>query len=99
MKVALAINGVDVPLKAFLEEFYSKTLAGMVSSLKGAEEIKSLEIFMEGKKVRLTLNGKPISMNPFTNAIFASTLKGMVMYLKNMKRLKDMKTLSLRLER
>lgn len=99
MKVIMAVNGADVPLKAFLVDFYSNTLSGMVASLKGAEEIEKLEVVLEGKKVKLTLNGKPISMNPFTNAIFASTLSGMVMYLKGMKRLKDMKSLSFKLEK
>ena len=43
-RASLYINGVPTPLSAFPKEFITNTILGMVSSLKGVGEVKSLDI-------------------------------------------------------
>lgn len=47
--VDLLINEAHIPLNLFIKNFIAKTLLGMVSSLKGTEEIKSLHISLRRK--------------------------------------------------
>jgi len=42
--VDLLVNEAHVPLKLFVKSFMAKTILGMVSSLKGVKEVKSLHI-------------------------------------------------------
>lgn len=43
-EVSVTVNGKTIPLGRFAKEIVSQTLTGMISSLKGVEEIKSIEI-------------------------------------------------------
>ena len=40
----IKVNGKQIPLTEFPEEIIKNTLQGMISSLKGVDEIKELEI-------------------------------------------------------
>ena len=42
--VSIKVNGKDIPLTGFPEEFIANTIIGMISSLKGVDEIKDVEI-------------------------------------------------------
>ena len=42
--VELLVNETYIPINPFIKSFIAKTLLGMVSSLKGIKEIKSLHI-------------------------------------------------------
>jgi molybdopterin-guanine dinucleotide biosynthesis protein B len=42
--IQIWINGTPIPTNPFVKEFISKTLLGMVSALKGVQEVKSLQI-------------------------------------------------------
>jgi len=42
--VTVVLNGKYLPVKGFVQEFISGGVLGMVSSLKGAEDIKTLEV-------------------------------------------------------
>jgi molybdopterin-guanine dinucleotide biosynthesis protein B len=46
-EIALFVNGTPVPLSPFVREFMAKTLEGMISALKGIEEVKSLNIWLK----------------------------------------------------
>ncbi len=46
-EIALFVNDTPVPLSPFVREFMAKTLEGMVSALKGIEEVKSLNIWLK----------------------------------------------------
>ena len=47
--VELFINDTYIPIKLFVREFLARSLIGMVSSLKGVKEIKSLNISLRRK--------------------------------------------------
>jgi len=47
--VSLFINGKKVPIKFFVKDIIAKVLLAMVSTLKGVEEVKSLDISIRNK--------------------------------------------------
>ena len=47
--IELFINDAFIPIKLFVKDIMAKTLLGMVSSLKGVKEIKSLHISLRRK--------------------------------------------------
>jgi len=46
-RITLKIDGRTVPLKPFIRDFLSRSIKGMVSSLKGCEKPKKIEIYIE----------------------------------------------------
>jgi hypothetical protein len=45
--ITIKINGEKIPLSEFPAEFIKNTIAGMLSSLKGIDEINTVEIKFE----------------------------------------------------
>lgn len=45
--VKLIVNGKEIPIKGFVQDFIAKTVLGMVSSLKGVEEPKRIELLIK----------------------------------------------------
>ena len=43
----LEINKASIKLNPFAEQFLTRTVVGAVSSLKGAENIRDLELYLE----------------------------------------------------
>ncbi len=81
-KATLKVNGISIDMNPFVEEFLSRTVVGAVTSLKGVEDIKKLEVRQKKGNVQITVNGKDIPLTPFPNDIIARTLAGMVCSLK-----------------
>jgi hypothetical protein len=81
-KAALKVNGNEIDLTGFPEEFVAKTVAGAVSSLKKVEEIKELDLTMNFGKVKIFVNRNQVPIGPFPTLIFVNTLAGMVATLK-----------------
>ena len=81
-KATLTVNGNNIELTEFPLEFVTVTLAGAVSTLKKAEEIKDLDLTLNHGKVKLNVNAKPIPLGPFANLAMAKLLDGLVASLK-----------------
>ena len=49
--VQIKVNGKDLPLNPFIQDFLGNTLYGMLRSLKGVkvEEVRNMEITVEKK--------------------------------------------------
>ena len=45
--VTLKVNGKSIPLNAFLKSYFTRTLQGMVSSLKGCDSPRKIEVKIE----------------------------------------------------
>lgn len=69
-------------MNRFVEEFLSHTVVGAVSSLRGTESIRKLEIHQQKDNVEITVNSSEIPLTPFPNDIIANTLLGLVSSLK-----------------
>lgn len=49
-KVSLNVDGKPIPLSPFVSDILTKTIKGMLSSLKGCETSNRIEILMEGEE-------------------------------------------------
>ena len=90
-KATLWVNNVTVELNPFVEEFLAHTVAGAVSALKGAEDIRSLELHLEQGNIKIIVNGHELPLTPFPNNIIANTLTGLVSSLKVVYRIESLK--------
>jgi hypothetical protein len=91
LKAELAINNVSVELNPFVEEFLTRTVVGAVSSLKGAKNIRDLELYLERGNVKLVVNGKELPLTPFPRDIITNTITGLVSSLKGVGKIDSLK--------
>ena len=87
----LEVNNESVKLNPFVEEFLSRTVVGAVSCLKGAENIRDLELYLERGDVKLLFNGNELPLTPFPKEILTSTIIGLVSSLKGMGKIDSLK--------
>ena len=78
----LEINNVSVELNPFAEQFLTRTVVGAVSSLKGAENIRDLELYLKRGDVKLIVNGNELPLTPFPKDVITNTITGLVSSLK-----------------
>jgi hypothetical protein len=90
-KANLWVNGLPVDLNPFVEEFLARTVTGAVSSLKGAEDIRRLELYLERGDVRIIINEGELSLTPFPSDIIASTVTGLVSSLKEIDKIESLR--------
>lgn len=86
-RATLKVNEKAIAINPFVEEFLARTTVGAVASLRGAEDIRSLEIHQDKGNVRIEVNGKDIPLTPFPNDIISSTLVGLVSPLKGISKI------------
>ena len=91
LRAELAVNKVSIKLNPFVEEFLTRTVVGAVSSLRGAENIRDLELYLERGDVRLVVNGDELSLTPFPKEIITNTITGLVSSLKNVGKIDSLK--------
>jgi len=91
LKAKLEINNVSVELNPFAEGFLARTVAGAVSSLRGAENIRDLELYLEGGDVKLVVNGNEIPLTPFPREVITNTITGLVSSLKGISKIESLK--------
>jgi hypothetical protein len=72
-------------------------VVGAVSSLKGVENIRGLELYLERHDVRIVVNGSELPLTPFPKQIIANTIAGLVSPLKGVDEVDSLK-ISIRAE-
>ena len=87
----LWVNDASVELNAFVEEFLASTVIGAASALKGGEDIKNLELYLDEGVPRVIVNGKELPLTAFPNEIIANTLIGLVSSLKGVDRVSNLR--------
>jgi len=91
LKAELEINNVSVELNPFAEGFLARIVVGAVSSLRGAENIRNLELYLEGGDVKLVVNGNEIPLTPFPREVITNTITGLVSSLKGISKIESLK--------
>ena len=91
LKAELEINNVSVELNPFVEEFLTRTVVGAVSSLKGTENIRDLELYLEGGDVKIVVNGNELPLTPFPTDIITNTITGLVSSLKGVDKIDSLR--------
>jgi hypothetical protein len=90
-RAELVVNKVPVKLNPFAEQFLARTVVGAVSSLKGSEDIRDLELHLERGDVKLVVNGNELPLTPFPKEIFTNTITGLVSSLKGVGKIDSLK--------
>ncbi|HEU65487.1 MAG TPA: hypothetical protein ENN57_02325 [Chloroflexi bacterium] len=91
LRAELVVNDASLELNPFVEEFLTRTVVGAASSLKGAENIRALELYLEGDDVTLVVNGNELPLTPFPKEIITSTITGLVSSLKDVGKIDSLK--------
>ena len=86
-KAKLKVNKVSIELKPFVEQFLARIMYGAVSSLKEAEDIQDIELYLEHDDVDIIVNGKELILTPFPKDIISNTLVGLVSSLKGISKI------------
>jgi hypothetical protein len=90
-KAELEINNVSVELNPFAVESLARTVVGAVSSLKGAENIQDLELYLEQDDVKIVVNGNELPLTPFPADIITNTITGLVSSLKGVDKIDSLR--------
>jgi len=91
LRAELVVNKVSIALNPFAEQFLARTVVGAVSSLKGAENIQGLELYLERGDVKLVVNGDELPLTPFPKDIITNTITGLVSSLKGVGKIDSLK--------
>ena len=91
LRAELAINKESIELNPFIEEFLARTVVGAVSSLRGAENIRDMELYLERGDVKLFVNGNELSLTPFPRDIITNTITGLVSSLKGVSKIDSLR--------
>ncbi|MCJ7668901.1 MAG: hypothetical protein MUO61_00075 [Dehalococcoidia bacterium] len=87
----LAVNKVSIKLNPFAGQFLTRTVVGAVSSLKGVENIRDMELYLERGDVKLVVNGNELLLTPFPKEILTNTITGLVSSLKGVGKIDSLK--------
>ena len=90
-QTSLLVNNAPIPTDYFVAEFIEHTVAGMMASLEGTGEIKSLDITIDADNVTINLNDAPVPVNVFVSKIVKNTITGMVSSLKGVSEINQVK--------
>lgn len=91
LRAELVVNNVSIELNPFVEEFLTRTVVGAVSSLRGAEDIRDLELYLERGDVKIVVNGNELPLTPFPKDIITNTIIGLVSSLKGVGKIESLK--------
>ena len=87
----LVVNKASIKLNPFADEFLARTVVGAVSSLKGAGNIRDLELYLERDDVKIVVNGNELPLTPFPQEILTNTITGLVSSLKGVGKIDSLK--------
>jgi len=90
-QVSLWVNDECIDIDYFVSGFIDHTAGGMVASLRGTDEIGTLELSIDGSQVTINLNNAQVPVNEFVKKIIRSTITGMVSTLKGVSEIKSVK--------
>ena len=80
--VRLTINDSPVPIADFVQVFIKSVVTGMLSTLKGVDEIQSVNLSIDGREVVINVNDTAVPSNDFVDMFIRNTVIGMVTSLK-----------------
>ena len=90
IKSALWVNGMPIDLNAFVEEFLGRIVIGAVSCLRGAENLKSLDLRLSQDELVITVNNAEISLTQFPKEVITATIVALVSSLKGVDKISSL---------
>jgi hypothetical protein len=77
-QVSLFVNDKPIVLDDFVQGYIGHVVSGVLASLKGTGEMKSVDLAITGDQVSIVLNDTAVSLNSFATRIIRNTLVGMI---------------------
>jgi hypothetical protein len=90
----LQVNKQPVELNKFAEHFLVSVAICAVSSLKGGEEITTLEVNYQGRVLTILVNGHSLPLSDFPHKVVTGTLTGLLSSLKGIDTIEDFRILA-----
>ena len=90
-KATLQVNKTSIELNSFVEQFLAQVVFGAVSSLKGVEDVQSLELYLEQGDTNIIIDGDELPLIPFPKEIITNTIVGLVSSLKGVEKINSLK--------
>ncbi|MDQ7826116.1 MAG: hypothetical protein RDV48_25160 [Candidatus Eremiobacteraeota bacterium] len=87
MKAVLHVNEKPIELNEFAGHFLENIVLSAAASLKGPEDIKTLEFHYKGGNLTLTVNGAPIPLSAFPEKVITGTLLGLISSYKGVEKI------------
>ena len=91
LRAELVINKESIELNPFVEEFLARTVVGAVSSLREAENIRDMELYLERGDVKIVVTGNELPLTPFPKDIITNTITSLVSSLKGVGKIDSLK--------
>jgi signal peptidase I len=99
-KVTLTVNNAPIELDYFVAGYLDHVTGGILASLKGTGEIKTLKLTIDAKGlVKIRLNSADVPINYFVEEIIRSTFQGVIAPLKGVAKDKPLQSLELNIAR
>jgi hypothetical protein len=89
-QISLSVNDTPIALDNFVQGYIDHVVGGILASLKGTGEIKSVDLTIEGDQVSIVLNNAALPLNPFATRIIYNTLVGMISSLHGVHKIERM---------
>jgi len=89
-QVSLSVNDATIALDDFVRGYIDHVVGGILASLKGTGEIKSVDLTIEADQVSIVLNDAAVPLNPFATRIIHNTLAGMISSLQGVHQMERM---------
>ena len=89
-QVSLSVNDATIALDNFVEGYIDHVVGGILASLKGTGEIKSVALTIEADQVSIVLNTAAVPLNPFVTRIIRNTMVGVVSSLQGVSKIERM---------
>jgi len=89
-QVSLSVNDATIALDDFVRGYIDHVVGGILASLKGTGEIKSVDLTIEADQVSIVLNTAVVPLNPFATRIIHNTLAGMISSLQGVHQMERM---------
>jgi len=87
----LLVNGEEIDLTQFPEEFLTNVVIAAVSSLKDVDDIKTLQLYEDEGNTKIVVNGEKVTLTTFPNDYVTNTVNGLLSTLRGVDTIKTVK--------
>ena len=86
----LTVNYTDIELSDFPQDFLINVAIAAVSTLKGVEDIDTLDLIGDSGNTDIVVNGSRIQVMAFPNEYITNTIHGLISTLRGVENIESM---------
>ena len=86
----LTVNYTDIELSDFPQDFLINVAIAAVSTLKGIDEIETLDLIGDSDNTDIVVNGERIQVAQFPNEYVTNTMHGLISTLRGVENIESM---------